>query len=213
MKTFFTSLESELSDSKTVYSQEEIKEALAKVKEALNRTPTHYYYWLKNSAINIKAFKILASFYCSSTTLTSKQKNVLSAMEESLQELGDRAVKAKRDKDNLTEKESIKLTLTHNLDRNLIRYKEVESEAKQIERNLVALHEQVEEAHKKRENRLSERKGIFRSSMKMKEELEALGKEWAEYEAKAEVAEKEEKTVMAEWTRMKDFISCIKRKI
>ncbi|XP_039002924.1 MATH domain and coiled-coil domain-containing protein At3g58270-like [Hibiscus syriacus] len=88
MNTFFTSLESELS-CRTVFSREEAKEALAKVEEALNMTPVNFYCFSKRSLRDKKAFKILASFYCSSTTLTMKQKNVLSAMEQSLHELAD----------------------------------------------------------------------------------------------------------------------------
>ncbi|MBA0749869.1 hypothetical protein Gogos_003746 [Gossypium gossypioides] len=127
-------------------------------------------------------------------------------MEESLKELADRAAKAMQDKNCLAEKESFKLTTTHKLDRNLIRYKEVESE-------VAVLHVQVEEAQKKRENMLAERKEIFKSSRKMKMELEALEKHWAEYEVNAKVAEEEENIVEAEWGRIKDFISSIKGKI
>ncbi|KAK9019694.1 hypothetical protein V6N11_054204 [Hibiscus sabdariffa] len=191
IKTFFTSLESERSSSDTVFSKEEAKEALAKVDEALNTTPLNFYDSGKYFSLQ-QAFKILASFDCSSTTLTTKQKNELLAMEESLKELADRTAKAVRDKSRLTEKESIKLTITRNLDHNLVRYKEVESEVKWVEQKHAAL--------------LAERRGIFRSSKKMKMELEALGKEWTEYEANAKAAE-------AEWRRMKDFISSIKGRI
>ncbi|KAK8671496.1 hypothetical protein V6N13_038091 [Hibiscus sabdariffa] len=212
MQTFFSSLESELSISKTVFSREEAKEALAKVEEALIMTSANFYVSGKFSSLK-QAFKILASFDCSSTTLTIEHKHMLLAMEESKKELAGRADKAEKDKKHLTEKESIKLTLTRNLDGNVIRYKEVESEVKQIEQKLAAFHEQVEEAQNKRENMLGEREGIFRSSKKMKAELDALGKEWSEYEAKAKVAEEEAKTVEAEWGRMKHFVSSIKRKI
>ncbi|KAK8671503.1 hypothetical protein V6N13_038097 [Hibiscus sabdariffa] len=202
MQTFFSSLESELSSSKTVFSREEAKEALAKVEEALTMTPAIFYGSGNFSSLK-QAFKILASFDCSSSALTIKQKNKLLAMEESIKELAGRADKAKQDKNHLTEKESIKLTLTGTLDGNVIRYKEVESEVKQIEQKLAALHKQVEEAEKKRENMLGEREGIFKSSKEMKVELDALGKEWSEYEANAKVAEEVEKTVEAEWGRMK----------
>ncbi|KAK9019652.1 hypothetical protein V6N11_054166 [Hibiscus sabdariffa] len=212
MQTFFSSLESELSSSKTVFSREEAKEALAKVEEALTMTPAIFYGSGNFSSLK-QAFKILASFDCSSSALTIKQKNKLLAMEESIKELAGRADKAKQDKNHLTEKESIKLTLTGTLDGNVIRYKEVESEVKQIEQKLAALHKQVEEAEKKRENMLGEREGIFKSSKEMKVELDALGKEWSEYEANAKVAEEVEKTVEAEWGRMKCFISAIKQKI
>ncbi|KAK9019650.1 hypothetical protein V6N11_054164 [Hibiscus sabdariffa] len=112
-----------------------------------------------------------------------RRNSITKAMEESIKELAGQADKAKQDKNHLTEKESIKLTLT------------------------------VEEAEKKRENMLGEREGIFKSSKEMKVELDALGKEWSEYEANAKVAEEVEKTVEAEWGRMKCFISAIKQKI
>ncbi|KAK8999138.1 hypothetical protein V6N11_070315 [Hibiscus sabdariffa] len=212
IKTFFSSLESELSSSKTVFSRAEAKEALAKLEEALNMTPVNSYDSGKFSSLK-QAFKMLDRLDCSSTTLTIVQKNVLLAMEESLKELAGRAAKAEQDRKHLTKKESIKLTLTQNLDGNVIRYKEVESEVKQIEQELAALHEQVEEAQKKRENMLVEREEIFRSSKKMKVELDALGKEWSEHEAKAKVAEEEAKTVEAKWGRMKRFVASIKQKI
>ncbi|MBA0749866.1 hypothetical protein Gogos_003744, partial [Gossypium gossypioides] len=155
MNTFFTSLESELSNS------------------------------------NI-AFKILACFDCSSTALTIEQKNELLGMEQSLKELVSQAAKAMQDKNHLLAKESMKLTITRDLDRNLIRYKEIESE-------FAAL--------------LAERMGIFRTCQKMKKELEALGKELEECESKAKVAEEEEKSVEAEWGRIKGFISSVKGKM
>ncbi|KAL4388549.1 hypothetical protein GQ457_09G027330 [Hibiscus cannabinus] len=104
-------------------------------------------------------------------------------MEESLKELADRAAKAVEDKSQLAEKESIKLNIT----------------VKQVEQKLAAM--------------LAERNGIFRSSKEMKMELEALGMEWAGYEANAKAAKEEEKTVEAQWGRMKDFISSIKGNI
>ncbi|KAK5794992.1 hypothetical protein PVK06_036246 [Gossypium arboreum] len=54
---------------------------------------------------------------------------------------------------------------------------------------------------------------ILKSSKKMKMELEALEKQWAEYEAMTKVGEEEEKSVETEWGRIKDFISSINRKI
>ncbi|KAK8671468.1 hypothetical protein V6N13_038064 [Hibiscus sabdariffa] len=185
MNTLFSSLESKLLNSKIVVSQGAAKEALAKLDEAMNMTPVDFYNSGKFSPLK-QAFKILSSFNYSSTTLTTEQKKVLLAMEESLKELADRAAKAVEDKNYFSEKESMKLTITHGLGSNVVRYKEVESEVKQ---------------------------GIFRSSKRMKVELEALETKWAEYEAKAEAADKEEKTVEAEWGRMKDFISSIKGKI
>ncbi|MBA0696857.1 hypothetical protein Goari_003379 [Gossypium aridum] len=105
-------------------------------------------------------------------------------MEESLKELAGRAAKAVQDNNHLIAKESMKQTISRNLDRNLIRYKEVVSEVKQVEQKLTALS--------------AERKEIFRSCKKMKMELEALGKEWAEHEPKAKVVEEEEKPVEAD---------------
>ncbi|KAB2063346.1 hypothetical protein ES319_A10G210400v1 [Gossypium barbadense] len=113
MNTFFTSLESKLWSFNTIFSREEAKEALAKVEKALNMTPVNFYDSGKLSPLK-HAFKILASFDCSSTTLTMEQKKELLAMEESLKELADRAAKALQDKNFLTEKESIKLTITIN---------------------------------------------------------------------------------------------------
>ncbi|GMI80518.1 hypothetical protein HRI_001721100 [Hibiscus trionum] len=196
MNTFFTSLEYELSSSDIVYSQEKAKEALSKlIDEALDMTPVNFYYSGKFSPLQ-QAFKILASFDCSSTTLTIAQQNELMTMGESLKELSDRASKAVQEKTRFSAKESIKLTITQNLDRNTTRYKEVISEVKQVEQKLSSL--------------LAEQKDIFRSSKRMKMELEALGKEWAEYEANAKAAEEEEKSVEAEWGRMKDLMSFIK---
>ncbi|KAK8662162.1 hypothetical protein V6N13_091749 [Hibiscus sabdariffa] len=196
MNTFFSSLESQLSSSKIVVSQEEAKEALAKlIDEALDMNPVNFYYSGKFSPLQ-QAFKILASFNCSSTTLTIAQQNELMTMGESLKELVDRAAKAVQEKTHLTAKESIKMTITRNLDRNTTRYKEVKLEVKQVEQKLSAL--------------LGEQKDIFRSSKGMKMELEALGEKWAEYEAKAKAAEEEEKAVEEEWGRMKDLMSCIK---
>ncbi|KAK8333783.1 hypothetical protein V6Z11_A10G228800, partial [Gossypium hirsutum] len=191
MNTFFTSLESELSNSNIVFSQEEAKEALATLEKALDMTPVHFYGSRELSSLK-QAFKILASFDCSSTALTIEQKNELLGMEQSLKELVSQAAKAMQGKNHLLAKESMKQTITRDLDRNLIRYKEIESE-------FAAL--------------LAERMGIFRTCQKMKKELEALGKELAEYEAKAKAAEEEEKTVEAEWGRIKGFISSIKGKI
>ncbi|TYG51300.1 hypothetical protein ES288_D10G247200v1 [Gossypium darwinii] len=158
-------------------------EALTKLDEALNMSPVTFYESPKLSPLK-HAFKILASFDCSSTTLTIEQKKESLAMEESLKELADIAAKAVQDNNHLIAKESMKQTITRNLDRNLIRYKEVVSEVKQVEQKLTALS--------------AERKEIFRSCKKMKMELEALGKEWAEHEPKAKVVEEEEKPVEAD---------------
>ncbi|KAB2010302.1 hypothetical protein ES319_D10G229200v1 [Gossypium barbadense] len=212
MNTFFTSLESELSSSRIVYSKEEAKEALAKINEALNTTPVNLNDSGKFSPLK-QAFMILASFDGSSTTLTIDQKNELLGLDERLKELANRAAKAVQDKDQLTAKESIKRTMTCNLESSLIRYKEVETEVKQVDQTLAALREEVEEAQKRKEKMLAERKGIYRSCKEMKMELDALGKELAECEATAKVGEEEEKSVEAEWGRIKDFISSIEAKI
>ncbi|MBA0571145.1 hypothetical protein Golob_004735 [Gossypium lobatum] len=45
---------------------------------------------------------------------------------------------------------------------------------------------------------LGEGKRIYRSCKEMKMELDALGKEWAEYEATVKVSMEEEKSVEAE---------------
>ncbi|KAK8662166.1 hypothetical protein V6N13_091753 [Hibiscus sabdariffa] len=209
MNTFFTSLESELLSSNTVFSQEEAKEALAKLEAALNMTPINFHNSGEFSPLKL-AFKILASVGCSSINLTIEQKTKLLAMEESLKQLADRAAKAVEDKNRLTAKESMKKTVACNLECSLTRYKEVESKVKQVEKKLTALQEQVDEAQKERESMLAEQKGIFRSSKNMKMELEALTKEC---EAKAKVAEDEEKIVEVEWGRMKHFISSVKEDI
>ncbi|MBA0577459.1 hypothetical protein Golob_024281 [Gossypium lobatum] len=60
---------------------------------------------------------------------------------------------------------------------------------------------------------LAERNGIYRSCKEMKMKLDALGKEWAVYEATARAGEEEEQSVEAEWGRIKDFISSINGKI
>ncbi|MBA0756468.1 hypothetical protein Gogos_005618 [Gossypium gossypioides] len=212
MNTFFTSLESELSSSRIVYSKEEAKEALAKINEALNMTLVDLNDSGKFSPLK-QAFMILASFDGSSTTLTIEQKNELLGLEERLKELANRAAKAVQDKNQLTAKESIKRTMTRSLESSLIRYNEVETEVKQVDQILAALHEEVVEAQKKREKMLAERNGIYRSCKEMKMKLDALGKEWAVYEATARAGEEEEKSVEAEWGRIKDFISSINGKI
>ncbi|XP_052478023.1 protein RESTRICTED TEV MOVEMENT 3-like isoform X1 [Gossypium raimondii] len=212
MNTFFTILEYELSSSRIVYSKEEAKEALAKINEALNMTPVDLNDSGKISPLK-QAFMILASFDGSSTTLTIEQKNELLGLEERLKELANRAAKAVQDKNQLTAKESIKRTMTRSLESSLIRYKEVETEVKQVDQILAARHEEVVEAQKKREKMLAERNGIYRSCKEMKMKLDALGKEWAVYEATARVGEEEEKSVEAEWGRIKDFISSINGKI
>ncbi|KAK8276901.1 hypothetical protein V6Z12_D10G229900 [Gossypium hirsutum] len=89
MNIFFTSLESKLWSSNTIFSREEAKEALTKVEKASNMTPVNFYGSWKLSPLK-HAFKILASFDCSSTTLTIEQiKKELLAMEESFKELAD----------------------------------------------------------------------------------------------------------------------------
>ncbi|MBA0813613.1 hypothetical protein Gohar_027446, partial [Gossypium harknessii] len=58
-----------------------------------------------------------------------------------------------------------------------------------------------------------ERKEMFKSSKEMNMVLEAVEKQWANYEVNAKVAEEEENIVLVEWGRIKDFISSIKGKI
>ncbi|EOY19339.1 hypothetical protein QUC31_006156 [Theobroma cacao] len=211
MDTFFTSLESELARSNIVSSQEEAKEALVNIDEALNMAPANFYDSGMISSLK-KAFKVLSSFDCSST-FTIEQKDELLAMEENFKQLPERVVKAVQDKNLLSEKESVKLALTRNLEDSLIKFKEAKAEVKQVEQKLAALHEQVAEAQKNKENILAERKENFKISQDLKVQLNALGKEWPEYVAKAKVAEEEEKSVEAEWGRMKGFISSLKGKI
>ncbi|XP_017647915.1 ubiquitin C-terminal hydrolase 12-like [Gossypium arboreum] len=93
MNTFYTSLESEISCSRVVYSNEEAKEALDKINEALNITPVNLNDSGKFSPLK-QAFMILARFDCSSTTLTIEQKSELLGLEERLKELANRAAKA-----------------------------------------------------------------------------------------------------------------------
>ncbi|XP_039036124.1 protein IWS1 homolog 1-like [Hibiscus syriacus] len=142
MNKFFSSLEYKLASSKTVVSQEEAKEALAKLDEAMN-SPVDFY--------NSGKFSPLKQQIDPLPPLQLSKKKLL-AMEESLKEVADRATKVVEDKNHLSENESIKLTITHNLNNNLVRYKEMELEVKQVEQKLVAYQEQVEEIQKEREN-------------------------------------------------------------
>ncbi|KAG8480632.1 hypothetical protein CXB51_025235 [Gossypium anomalum] len=182
---FFTSLESEFLSSNTNFSRKEVQEALAEVEEALKITPVAFYSSEKHSSLK-HAFKILASFDGSSTTLTVKQRQELLAMEKSLKNLADRAAKVSQDKTSLTTKESDKLRAESKLDSKRAKYKDLESE---VEKKLAALRVQVEEAQKKRDKML------------------------AEYKAEAKKVEKEEKSVKAEWEGIKASISSIKEKI
>ncbi|WRX11624.1 MATH/TRAF domain - like 4 [Theobroma cacao] len=211
MDTFFTSLESELASGNMVSSQEEAKEALVNIDEAVNMAPANFYDSGMISSLK-KSFKVLSCFDCSST-FTIEQKNELLAMEENFKQLPERVVKAVQDKNLLTEKESVKLALSRNLEDSLVKFKEAKAEVKQAEQKLASLHEQVVEAQKNKENILAERKEIFKISQDLKAQRDAMGKEWPEYAAKAKVAEEEEKSVEAEWGRMKDFISSLKGKI
>ncbi|XVF41338.1 hypothetical protein PTKIN_Ptkin01aG0272100 [Pterospermum kingtungense] len=212
MDTFFTSLEYELVSSKVIVSsQEEAKEALAKIEEALNMAPANLNELGKSSTLK-EAFKILSSFDCSSI-ITCEEKAELLAMEESLKELPECAARAVQDMNLLSEKESVKLTLTRNLERSLLKFKEAKAEEEKVEQKIADLYKQLDEAQKNKENILTEKKEIFRISKELKMELETIGKELPEYEAKAKVAEEEQKFVEAEWTRMKDLISFIKEKI
>ncbi|TYJ15918.1 hypothetical protein E1A91_A10G215200v1 [Gossypium mustelinum] len=195
INTFFTSLESKFLSSNTNISPKEVKEALADVEKALNMTPVIFSNSGKLSSLT-HAFKILASFGGSSTTLTVEQKQKLLAIEKSLKKLADRAAKVSQDKNSLTGKESDNLMVKNKLDRNRIKYKEFESE---VEKKLAALRVQVKEAEKKRDNMLAE--------------VKEMEKKMAKYEAEAKNVEEEEKSVEAEWGRIKASISSIKGKI
>ena len=153
-----------------------------------------------------KAFKVLSSFDGSST-LTTNQKHELMVMEEKFKGLHERVGKLVQDKNQLSEKESIELKLTRELEHSLKKYRNAKAEVEQIEQRLAALHEQAE---RNKERILTERNGIFKLSKDLKMELDALGRQWPEYEAKAKVAAEEEKKVAAEWSRIKDFISSLK---
>ncbi|OMO69996.1 TRAF-like protein [Corchorus capsularis] len=166
---FYTSLESELANQKTVSFQEEAMKALAKTEEALNMAPVSFYETGKFSSLK-NAFMVLSSFECSAA-LMIEQKTELLAMEENFKLLTERVAKAVQEKNLLSDKESVKLTLTRNLEKSLNIFKEI------------------------KEN--------FKATKDMKMELEAIGKEWPEYEAKAKAADEELKTVAAEWKRMK----------
>ncbi|OMO99324.1 TRAF-like family protein [Corchorus capsularis] len=211
MDTFFTSLESELAGGDIAYSQEEAKEALAKIEEALNMAPSNFYETGKISSIK-QAFKVLSRFDCSSV-LTVEQKTQLLAMEENFKQLPQQLAKAMQHKNRVSEKESMKLKLTRDLEHSVNKFKDAREEVKQIEQKISALHEQVCEAKKNKEKILAETKGIFKMSKELKMELEALGKELAEYEGKAKVADEDEKKVAAEWSRMKYFICSLRGKI
>ncbi|MBA0870951.1 hypothetical protein Goshw_019327 [Gossypium schwendimanii] len=117
---------SELHDPKRGYLIDDAFEPEDPTEEDMNTFFTSLESELSNSNI---AFRILACFDCSSTALTIEQKkNELLRMEQSLKELVSQAAKAMQDKNHLHAKESMKLTITRDLDRNLIRYKEIESE-------------------------------------------------------------------------------------
>ncbi|KAH1045951.1 hypothetical protein J1N35_036735 [Gossypium stocksii] len=195
INTFFTSLESKFLSSNTNFSRKEVKDALADVEKALNMTPVIFSNSGKLSSLK-HAFKILASFDGSSTTLTIEQKKGFLAMEKSLKKLADRAAKVSQDKNSLPGKESDKLMVKNKLDRNRKKYKEFESE---VEKKLAALRVQVKEAEEKRDNMLAE--------------LKEMEKKVAKYEAEAKNVEEEDKSVEAEWGRIKASISSIKRKI
>ncbi|OMO88600.1 TRAF-like family protein [Corchorus capsularis] len=209
MDALFTSLESVLASHK-VYSSEEVKEAISIIEEALCMAPASATFFEigKLSTLD-KAFKVLSSSDCSSA-LTVEQKTELLALEKNLKEVPQRVAKATQDKALLSEKESLKLTLTRDLEHSLNFFKQGKAELIQIEQKIASLHEQVDEEEKKKTDILAARAEKFKITNDKKMELEALGKEWPEYEAKAKAAEDELKTVAAEWSRMKDFISSTK---
>ncbi|OMO53557.1 TRAF-like family protein [Corchorus olitorius] len=197
---FYTSLESELANQKTVSFQEEAMKALAKT-EALNMAPVSFYETGKFSSLK-NAFMVLSSFECSAA-LMIEQKTELLAMEENFKLLTERVAKAVQEKNLLSDKESAKLTLTRNLEKSLNIFKEIKVELKQSEQKIASLIEQLDEEQKHKMNILAVRKENFKATKDMKMELEAIGKEWPEYEAKAKAADDELKTVAAEWKRMK----------
>ncbi|OMP06464.1 TRAF-like family protein [Corchorus capsularis] len=207
MDALFTSLESVLA-SHGVYSSEEVKDALSIIEEALYMAPLNFFETGKFSTLD-KAFKVLSSSDCSSA-LAVEQKTELLAMGKNLKKLPHRVAKATQDKTLLAEKESVKLTLTHDLENSLNFFEQGKAELKQIELKIASLLEQVDEEQKKKMNILAARMEKFKITNDKKMELEALGKEWPEYEAKVKAAEDELKTVAAEWSRMKDFISSMK---
>ncbi|XVE68553.1 hypothetical protein DITRI_Ditri09bG0077100 [Diplodiscus trichospermus] len=139
--TFFENLESEIETTETVYSQK-VKEALAKVEEALDIAPAFFQDSGRIPSIQ-KAFKVLSYCNCSSA-FTLNQKAELLSMEKKFEEIPERAVKANKEKNVLTEKESKKVTLSQSLESSLIKYKEAKAEREEMEQKIATLKAQVD---------------------------------------------------------------------
>ncbi|OMO62737.1 TRAF-like family protein [Corchorus olitorius] len=145
MDALFTSLEDVLASHK-VYSSEEVKEALSIIEEALCMAPASFFETGKLSTLD-KAFKVLSSSD-SSSALTVEQNTELLALEKIFKEVPDRVAKATQDKSLLTEKESLKQTLTRDLENSLNFFKQGKAELKKIEEKIASLVEQVDEEEK-----------------------------------------------------------------
>ncbi|XVF82671.1 hypothetical protein PTKIN_Ptkin16aG0067200 [Pterospermum kingtungense] len=215
MATFFEKLESEFTSSKTV-SSKQVKEALAKVEEALDIAPAKFDDSVRVSSIQ-KALKVL--LYCNyPSSFTFNQKAVLLDIQKRLKELPERAVKSIREKNSLNGKASIRLSLTQSLESSLTKYKEAKEETDGIGQEIGRLQEQVDslisqidEKQKKKEKMMEQQRETFGVCKKLKLELSVLERELSEYEAKMKAAEEEENTVATEWGRMKDFVSSLRK--
>ncbi|XVE68556.1 hypothetical protein DITRI_Ditri09bG0077400 [Diplodiscus trichospermus] len=213
--TFFENLESEIETTETVSSQN-VKEALAKVEEALDIAPAFFEDSGRISSIQ-EAFKVLSDCNCSSA-FSFNQKAELLSMEKKFKELPERAVKANKEKNLQKKKESKKLTLSRSLESSLVKYKEAKAETEEIEQKIATFKAQVEsllsqinEEEKKKEKILGQLREMFNACKDSKLELDSLRKEWTEDEAKIKACEEEENTVAAEWGKMKDFVSSLRK--
>ncbi|OMO57508.1 hypothetical protein CCACVL1_25749, partial [Corchorus capsularis] len=109
----FTSLEDVVASHK-VYSSEQVKEALSLIEEALHMAPSKFFQTGKFSTLK-QAFIVLSTSHCSSGLMV-KQKTEFLAMDKNLKEVPHRVAKATQDKALLSDKESVKLTLTRDLE-------------------------------------------------------------------------------------------------
>ncbi|XVE68550.1 hypothetical protein DITRI_Ditri09bG0076800 [Diplodiscus trichospermus] len=210
---FFENLESEI---ETTVSSQKVKEALAKIEQALEVAPAFFQDSGRISSIQ-KAFKVLSDCNCPSA-FTFNQKAELLSMEKKFEEIPERAVKANKEKILLTEKESKKVTLSENLESSLIKYKEAKAETEEMEQKIATLKAQVDsllsqinEEEKKKEKISGQLKEMFKSCKDSKSELDSLRKEWSEDEAKMKACEEEQNTAAAEWGKMKDFVSSLRK--
>ncbi|XVF82672.1 hypothetical protein PTKIN_Ptkin16aG0067300 [Pterospermum kingtungense] len=218
MATFFEKLESEFASTKTV-SSKEAKEALAMVEEALDIGPAKFNDSGRVSSIQ-KALKVLF-YFKGSSSFTFNQKAELLNMAKKMKELPERAVKSieEKEKNSLNGKASIRLTLTQStLESSLTKYQEAKEEADEIEQKIDTLQEQVyflisqiDEQEKKKEKIVEQQRETFKTCKNLKLEVNLLEKELSEYEAKMKAAEEEEEKVAAEWGRMKDFVSSLRK--